>query len=176
MERKLREAKAERERLLKEREERLLAEQRREKELESVQMQTDARKAELHDEERLQINSTHRNLEQGVPLSLTVNFDLRAHVEALGHNVSGCMGVNLSPRRCGGFLTKRGGRVKTWRRRGFIFDLDHQRLAYYIGETHKHTAFFTATLFPASHQYSTITTAPGSDFQMQFKSQYMTNI
>uniref|UniRef100_A0A8C1D961 Pleckstrin homology like domain family B member 3 n=1 Tax=Cyprinus carpio carpio TaxID=630221 RepID=A0A8C1D961_CYPCA len=86
MERKLREAKAERERLLKER---------------------------------------------GVPLSLTVNFDLRAHVEALGHNVTGCMGVNLSPRRCGGFLTKRGGRVKTWRRRWFIFDLDHQRLAYY---------------------------------------------
>jgi len=44
------------------------------------------------------------------------------------------MGVNLSPRRCGGFLTKRGGRVKTWRRRWFIFDLDHQRLAYYTGE------------------------------------------
>ncbi|KAL0171144.1 hypothetical protein M9458_031455 [Cirrhinus mrigala] len=69
--------------------------------------------------------------QQGVPLSLTVNFDLRAHVESLGHNVAGCMGVNLSARRCGGFLTKRGGRVKTWRRRWFIFDLDHQRLAYY---------------------------------------------
>ncbi|KAI2654839.1 Pleckstrin homology-like domain family B member 3 [Labeo rohita] len=50
---------------------------------------------------------------------------------SLGHNVAGCMGVNLSARRCGGFLTKRGGRVKTWRRRWFIFDLDHQRLAYY---------------------------------------------
>lgn len=129
MEKKLREAKAERERLLKEREERqrLLAEQRRQKEQESVQIQTEPH----DDEERLQINSTHRNLEQGTPLSLTVNFDLRAHVESLGHNVTGCMGVNLSPRRCGGFLTKRGGRVKTWRRRWFIFDLDHQRLAYY---------------------------------------------
>ncbi|KAF4102687.1 pleckstrin homology-like domain family B member 3 isoform X1 [Onychostoma macrolepis] len=134
MEKKLREAKAERERLLKEREERqrLLAEQRRQKEQESVQIQTDASNPEPHDdEERLQISSTHRNLEQGMPLSLTVNFDLRAHVESLGHNVTGCMGVNLSPRRCGGFLTKRGGRVKTWRRRWFIFDLDHQRLAYY---------------------------------------------
>ncbi|XP_016322380.1 pleckstrin homology-like domain family B member 3 isoform X2 [Sinocyclocheilus anshuiensis] len=131
IERKLREAKAERERLLKEREERqrLLAEQRRQKEQESLKIKTDASKPD-DDEERLQINSTHRNLE-GVPLSLTVNFDLRAHVEALGHNVLGCMGVNLSPRRCGGFLTKRGGRVKTWRRRWFIFDLDHQRLAYY---------------------------------------------
>ncbi|XP_043113612.1 pleckstrin homology-like domain family B member 3 isoform X2 [Puntigrus tetrazona] len=130
MERKLREAKAERERLLKEREQRqrLLAEQRRQKEQESVQIQPDASRAEPQDEEeRLQIRAP----EQGVPLSLTVNFDLRAHVESLGHNVTGCMGVNLSPRRCGGFLTKRGGRVKTWRRRWFIFDLDHQRLAYY---------------------------------------------
>ncbi|RXN05200.1 pleckstrin homology-like domain family B member 3 [Labeo rohita] len=133
IERKLREAKAERERLLKEREERqrrLLAEQRRQNEQESLKMQTDAAKLETQAEERLQINSTHKNLE-GVPLSLTVNFDLRAHVESLGHNVAGCMGVNLSARRCGGFLTKRGGRVKTWRRRWFIFDLDHQRLAYY---------------------------------------------
>lgn len=76
-------------------------------------------------------------IQQGVPLSLSANFDLRSHVEALGHNVSGCMGVNLSSRRCGGFLTKRGGRVKTWRRRWFIFDLDHQRLAYYTGETER---------------------------------------
>lgn len=78
-------------------------------------------------------------VQQSVPLSLKANFDLRCHVEALGHNVSGCMGVNLSPRRCGGFLTKRGGRVKTWRRRWFIFDLDHQRLAYYTGENQNHT-------------------------------------
>ncbi|KAK9961464.1 hypothetical protein ABG768_009251 [Culter alburnus] len=133
IERKLREAKAERERLLKEREERqrLLAEQHRQKELQSLKIQMDASKLEPHAEERLQTNSPHRTLEQGVPLSLTANFDLRAHVESLGHNVTGCMGVNLSPRRCGGFLTKRGGRVKTWRRRWFIFDLDHQRLAYY---------------------------------------------
>ncbi|XP_048009135.1 pleckstrin homology-like domain family B member 3 isoform X2 [Megalobrama amblycephala] len=132
IERKLREAKAERERLLKEREERqrLLAEQHRQKELQSLKIQMDASKLEPHAEERLQTDSPHRTLE-GVPLSLTANFDLRAHVESLGHNVTGCMGVNLSPRRCGGFLTKRGGRVKTWRRRWFIFDLDHQRLAYY---------------------------------------------
>ncbi|XP_051722301.1 pleckstrin homology-like domain family B member 3 isoform X2 [Ctenopharyngodon idella] len=132
IERKLREAKAERERLLKEREERqrLLAEQHRQKELQSLKIQTDESKLEPHAEEQLQTNSPHRTLE-GVPLSLTANFDLRAHVESLGHNVTGCMGVNLSPRRCGGFLTKRGGRVKTWRRRWFIFDLDHQRLAYY---------------------------------------------
>ncbi|TRY53694.1 hypothetical protein DNTS_004027 [Danionella cerebrum] len=69
--------------------------------------------------------------QEAVPLSLTENFDLRAHVESLGHHVSGCMGISVSERRCTGFLTKRGGRVKTWRRRWFVFDLEHQRLAYY---------------------------------------------
>ncbi|XP_056619521.1 pleckstrin homology-like domain family B member 3 isoform X2 [Triplophysa dalaica] len=133
MERKVREAKAERERLLREREERrhLLEEEQkqRRRDVNSLIVQTHESTAETNAEQH---NSTHSTqLEQSVPLSLKANFDLRCHVEALGHNVSGCMGVNLSPRRCGGFLTKRGGRVKTWRRRWFIFDLDHQRLAYY---------------------------------------------
>ncbi|XP_072572620.1 uncharacterized protein [Paramormyrops kingsleyae] len=66
-----------------------------------------------------------------LPLSLHPTFDLRAHVESLGHGVAECLGVYLSPRRCVGFLTKCGGRVKTWKRRWFLFDLDHRRLAYY---------------------------------------------
>ncbi|KAA0702587.1 Pleckstrin -like proteiny-like domain family B member 3 [Triplophysa tibetana] len=132
MERKVREAKAERERLLREREERrhLLEEQQkpRRRDVNSLIVQTHESTPETNAEQH---NSTHSSQLESVPLSLKANFDLRSHVEALGHNVSGCMGVNLSPRRCGGFLTKRGGRVKTWRRRWFIFDLDHQRLAYY---------------------------------------------
>lgn len=71
------------------------------------------------------------SLERSLPLFLSANFDLRAHVESLGHGVAGCMGLRMSPRRCAGFLTKRGGRVKTWRRRWFLFDMDHRRLAYY---------------------------------------------
>ncbi|KPP57031.1 hypothetical protein Z043_125289 [Scleropages formosus] len=78
-----------------------------------------------------QNSSTHNSPECHFPLSLSPTFDLRAHVEMLGHSVAGCLGLHLSPRRCGGFLTKRGGRVKTWRRRWFLFDLDHRRLAYY---------------------------------------------
>lgn len=138
---------------------RLQVEEHRQKDVMSLKLQTHDSTSETHTEQH---KSTHRTqlevcvlstslhvlfilaalllvgfvfvVQQGVPLSLTANFDLRSHVEALGHNVSGCMGVNLSSRRCGGFLTKRGGRVKTWRRRWFIFDLDHQRLAYYTGE------------------------------------------
>ncbi|KAG9259595.1 pleckstrin homology-like domain family B member 3 [Astyanax mexicanus] len=84
-----------------------------------------------HTEEEHKASPAYVPTQQGVPLSLTVNFDLRAHVEGLGHGVAGCGGVCVSARRCEGFLTKRGGRVKTWRRRWFLFDLDHRRLAYY---------------------------------------------
>ncbi|KAK2844925.1 hypothetical protein Q5P01_011584 [Channa striata] len=69
--------------------------------------------------------------QRGLPLFLSPNFDLRAHVESLGHGVSGCTDLRLTPRRCAGFLTKRGGRVKTWKKRWFLFDMDHRRLAYY---------------------------------------------
>ncbi|KAA8591821.1 hypothetical protein FQN60_017195 [Etheostoma spectabile] len=50
---------------------------------------------------------------------------------SLGHGVTSCTDLRLTPRRCAGFLTKRGGRVKTWKKRWFLFDMDHKRLAYY---------------------------------------------
>ncbi|XP_064159885.1 pleckstrin homology-like domain family B member 3 isoform X2 [Anguilla rostrata] len=145
IERKLREAKAEKERLLRDREERRRAaeEDRRRREQDSLKeeptepptMATEPEpEPELEPEpepEELEHSPVHCSSEPFLPLSLSANFDLRAHVESLGHGVAGCMGVRLSPRRCGGFLTKRGGRVKTWRRRWFLFDLDHRRLAYY---------------------------------------------
>uniref|UniRef100_A0AAV2M9Q1 PH domain-containing protein n=1 Tax=Knipowitschia caucasica TaxID=637954 RepID=A0AAV2M9Q1_KNICA len=66
-----------------------------------------------------------------LPLFLSPHFDLRSHVQSLGHGVSGCIDLRLSSRRCAGFLTKRGGKVKTWKKRWFLFDMDHRRLAYY---------------------------------------------
>ncbi|XP_046733421.1 pleckstrin homology-like domain family B member 3 isoform X1 [Silurus meridionalis] len=146
IERKLQEAKAERERLLKEREERrrLDREDRQDKPNEKktthTHLHTPAH-THLHTntdswvEHKLSHN--HNSPEHGVPLFLTLNFDLRAHVESLGHGVAGCLGVRLLPRRCCGFLTKRGGRVKTWRRRWFLFDMDHRRLAYYTDQDEK---------------------------------------
>ncbi|XP_056142316.1 pleckstrin homology-like domain family B member 3 isoform X2 [Lampris incognitus] len=136
IEKRLREAKAERERLLREREERRrLLEESHHRELnaprkEPVQLET------LHGDEpdpqeppgpAVVLNSPEHSL----PLFLFPNFDLRAHVESLGHSVEGCLGLRMTSRRCAGFLTKRGGRVKTWRRRWFLFDMDHRRLAYY---------------------------------------------
>lgn len=142
IEKKLREAKAERERLLREREERrrLLLEERRQKELNSPK--TDAQepatphRPEPEPKEQPKAssppNSPEKALQQcSLPLFLSPNFDLRAHVESLGHGVTGCTDLRLTPRRCAGFLTKRGGRVKTWKKRWFLFDMDHRRLAYY---------------------------------------------
>ncbi|KAL2084082.1 hypothetical protein ACEWY4_019600 [Coilia grayii] len=142
MERKLREAKAERERLLKEREEwrRQAVEEKQQKEQEAVSTEGEQSRSELtpdtnaEDTPRSTPTPRTNTPEKSVPLSFSPNFDLRAHVESLGHNVASCLGVRLLPRRCGGFLTKRGGRVKTWRRRWFLFDLDHRRLAYYTDQ------------------------------------------
>ncbi|XP_072249894.1 uncharacterized protein phldb3 isoform X1 [Leuresthes tenuis] len=142
IEKKLREAKAERERLLREREEqrRLLLEERSHRELNSAreeppepesQQRPEAEKNELpktiSPPTSLQLSFQQRSL----PLFLSPNFDLRAHVESMGHGVAGCTDLRLTPRRCAGFLTKRGGRVKTWKKRWFLFDTDHRRLAYY---------------------------------------------
>ncbi|KAM4579759.1 uncharacterized protein phldb3 isoform 2-T3 [Odontesthes bonariensis] len=138
IEKKLREAKAERERLLREREEqrRLLLEERSHRELNSpreeppepeIQQRPEAEPNELPKT----ISPPNSPERRSLPLFLSPNFDLRAHVESMGHGVAGCTDLRLTPRRCAGFLTKRGGRVKTWKKRWFLFDTDHRRLAYY---------------------------------------------
>ncbi|XP_028985811.1 pleckstrin homology-like domain family B member 3 isoform X2 [Betta splendens] len=134
MERKLREAKAERERLLREREERrqMLLEERP-----PTAAQTGAQGCEsppgpeLEVKEQPQAPPLSSTEQRSLPLFLSPNFDLRAHVESLGHGVAACTDLRLTPRRCAGFLTKRGGRVKTWKKRWFLFDTEHRRLAYY---------------------------------------------
>ncbi|XP_039974745.1 pleckstrin homology-like domain family B member 3 [Xiphias gladius] len=138
IEKKLREAKAERERLLREREERrrLLLEERRRGELnssrtESLEPETPHRPEPEPKEQPKDSPPPNLPEQRSPPLFLSPNFDLRAHVESLGHGVAGCTDLRLTSRRCAGFLTKRGGRVKTWKKRWFLFDTDHRRLAYY---------------------------------------------
>ncbi|KAM9722891.1 uncharacterized protein phldb3 isoform 1-T1 [Menidia menidia] len=136
IERKLREAKAERERLLREREERrLLLLEERSRELNSSRetpSKPEIQRPEAEPNELPKAISPQNSPERrSLPLFLSANFDLRAHVESLGHGVGGCTDLRLTSRRCAGFLTKRGGRVKTWKKRWFLFDMDCRRLAYY---------------------------------------------
>ncbi|XP_073341208.1 pleckstrin homology-like domain family B member 2 isoform X1 [Pagrus major] len=137
IEKKLREAKAEREKLLREREERrrMLLEERRQRELNSPRTEPSdsetPQRPEPEPKEQQIVSSPPKSPQHSLPLFLSPNFDLRAHLESLGHGVAGCTDLRLTPRRCAGFLTKRGGRVKTWKKRWFLFDMDHRRLAYY---------------------------------------------
>ncbi|XP_051920420.1 pleckstrin homology-like domain family B member 3 isoform X2 [Hippocampus zosterae] len=133
MERKLREATAERERLLREREERQRASLKERMQRELNWPRSEAAEADHphSPEPRENPSGSLLNPPERLPLSLSPDFDLRTHVESLGHGVSACTDLRLSSRRCASFLTKRGGRVKTWKKRWFLFDVDHRRLAYY---------------------------------------------
>lgn len=62
-------------------------------------------------------------------------FDLRRHVEGSGHALGSCPQVSLTPQRCWGSLVKVGGRIKTWRKRWFVFDTKLGQLSYYLDRT-----------------------------------------
>uniref|UniRef100_UPI00398F3BB5 pleckstrin homology-like domain family B member 3 n=1 Tax=Pristiophorus japonicus TaxID=55135 RepID=UPI00398F3BB5 len=67
---------------------------------------------------------------QWMPIVKTT-FDLRAHVEASGHGVEACPHLTMTGKVCRGFLTKMGGRIKTWRKRWFVFNCAKRRLTYF---------------------------------------------
>ncbi|XP_073511914.1 pleckstrin homology-like domain family B member 3 isoform X2 [Phyllobates terribilis] len=122
MERQLLEAMAEKERLLKAREEKRVAKEMT---------------------KRLEVEQNHVKEEAAIsnhPLVQTVvpetpaeppPLDLRSYLEASGHSVETCPHVRVSAMCCKGYLVKMGGRIKTWKKRWFVFDRQKRRLAYY---------------------------------------------
>nr|XP_048296491.1 pleckstrin homology-like domain family B member 3 isoform X2 [Myodes glareolus] len=58
-------------------------------------------------------------------------LDLPQHLERWGHNPESCPHLRVSGGCCRGPLVKMGGRIKTWRKRWFCFDRQARRLAYY---------------------------------------------
>ncbi|XP_044130880.1 pleckstrin homology-like domain family B member 3 isoform X1 [Bufo gargarizans] len=122
MERQLLEAMAEKERLLKAREEKRTANEMT---------------------KRLEAEQNHVKEEAPVPSPPLVQaaipettaepapFDLRSYLEASGHSVETCPHVRVSAMCCRGYLVKMGGRIKTWKKRWFVFDRQKRRLAYY---------------------------------------------
>lgn len=61
------------------------------------------------------------------------DFDLRSHIETAGHNVETCYHVSLTEKTCRGFLIKMGGKIKTWKKRWFVFDRNKRTFTYYAG-------------------------------------------
>lgn len=122
MERQLREAMAEKDRLLKAREEKRAAKEMT-KRLEAEQSHVK--------EEALAPTTTMVTPALPEPCVELVPFDLRTYLEASGHSVETCPHVRVNAVCCRGYLVKMGGRIKTWKKRWFVFDRQKRRLAYY---------------------------------------------
>lgn len=61
-------------------------------------------------------------------------FDLRSHVESSGHCVDTCPYVIVTEKMCKGHLVKMGGKIKSWKKRWFVFDRLKRTFSYYVGK------------------------------------------
>ncbi|XP_030060057.1 pleckstrin homology-like domain family B member 2 isoform X2 [Microcaecilia unicolor] len=153
MERLLKEAQAEKTRLL----------ESREREMEARKRALDEEKRRREDlEKRLQEETSHRQKliereikmrekqrAQARPLTRYLpvrkeDFDLRSHIESAGHNVEICYHVSLTEKTCRGFLIKMGGKIKTWKKRWFVFDRNKRTVSYYAD---KHEAKLKGVIY-----------------------------
>ncbi|XP_060107620.1 pleckstrin homology-like domain family B member 1 [Heteronotia binoei] len=141
METMLKEANAEKSRLMESREEEmelrhqaLEEERRRRVQLEQQLQDEAARRQRLIEKE---VKMREKQFAQARPLTRYLpirkeDFDLRAHVESSGHSVDTCSHVILSEKMCRGYLVKMGGKIKSWKKRWFVFDRLRRTLAYYV--------------------------------------------
>ncbi|KAK1883131.1 Pleckstrin like domain family B member 2 [Dissostichus eleginoides] len=140
MERLLREAQAEKHRLLENREREmemrrhaLEEERRRREELEKRLQEETSRRQKLVEREvklREKQRSQSRLLTRYLPMRKD-DFDLHGHIEAAGHNPDACFHLAITDKTCRGFLVKMGGKIKTWKKRWFVFDQNRRTLTYY---------------------------------------------
>lgn len=61
-------------------------------------------------------------------------FDLRSHIESSGHTIETCDHVILTEKICKGYLVKMGGKIKSWKKRWFVFDRMKRTFSYYGGK------------------------------------------
>ncbi|KAF1378619.1 hypothetical protein PFLUV_G00192420 [Perca fluviatilis] len=140
MERLLREAQAEKHKLLENREREmemrrhaLEEERRRREELEKRLQEETSRRQKLVEREvklREKQRSQSRLLTRYLPVRKD-DFDLHGHIEAAGHNPDACFHLAITDKTCRGFLVKMGGKIKTWKKRWFVFDQNRRTLTYY---------------------------------------------
>ncbi|KAK3758798.1 hypothetical protein RRG08_054774 [Elysia crispata] len=63
------------------------------------------------------------------------DFDLRAHIEGAGHLLDACPHVIITTHSCRGWLHKMGGRIKTWKKRWFVFDRMKRKVFYFTDKS-----------------------------------------
>nr|XP_056716431.1 pleckstrin homology-like domain family B member 1 [Euleptes europaea] len=141
MESMLKEAHAEKSRLIESREQEMefrhqaLEEERRRRVQLERQLQDEAMRRQRIIEKEVKMRE--KQFAQARPLTRYLpirkeDFDLRAHVESSGHSVDTCGHIVLSEKMCKGYLIKMGGKIKSWRKRWFVFDRLRRTLAYYV--------------------------------------------
>nr|XP_057915889.1 pleckstrin homology-like domain family B member 1 isoform X4 [Doryrhamphus excisus] len=153
MERLLREAQAEKHRLLEHKERevemRKLAleeEKKRREELEKMLQEETSRRQKLIDRE---VKLREKQRVQSRPLTRYLpvrkdDFDLRSHIESAGHSADTCFHLSISEKTCRGYLVKMGGKIKTWKKRWFVFDRNRRTLSYY---SDKHEAKLKGVIY-----------------------------
>ncbi|XP_043996595.1 pleckstrin homology-like domain family B member 1 isoform X9 [Gambusia affinis] len=141
MEKMLKEAQQEKARLIENREREVLArrqmleeERRRREEAERRLQDESAHRRRLVEEE---VKMREKHFSQARPMTRYLpnrkeEFDLRAHVESCGHCIDTCPFVMLTEKMCKGHLVKMGGKIKSWKKRWFVFDRLKRNFCYYI--------------------------------------------
>ncbi|XP_030293243.1 pleckstrin homology-like domain family B member 1 isoform X7 [Sparus aurata] len=141
MEKMLREAQQEKARLIENREREVQArrqmleeERRRREEAERRLLDETAHRQRLVEEE---VKMREKHFSQARPMTRYLpnrkeEFDLRAHVESSGHSIDTCPFVILTEKMCKGHLVKMGGKIKSWKKRWFVFDRLKRNFAYYV--------------------------------------------
>ncbi|NXL35914.1 PHLB1 protein, partial [Glaucidium brasilianum] len=144
MEKMLKEAHAEKSRLMESREremelrrQALEDERRRREQLERRLQDETARRQKLVEKE---VKLREKHFSQARPLTRYLpirkeDFNLRLHVESSGHSVDTCYHIILTEKMCKGYLVKMGGKIKSWKKRWFVFDRMKRTLSYYVGES-----------------------------------------
>ncbi|XP_075377051.1 pleckstrin homology-like domain family B member 1 isoform X3 [Mycteria americana] len=141
MEKMLKEAHAEKSRLMESREremelrrQALEDERRRREQLERRLQDETVRRQKLVEKE---VKLREKHFSQARPLTRYLpirkeDFDLRLHIESSGHSVDTCYHVILTEKMCKGYLVKMGGKIKSWKKRWFVFDRMKRTLSYYV--------------------------------------------
>ncbi|XP_069725094.1 pleckstrin homology-like domain family B member 2 isoform X1 [Phaenicophaeus curvirostris] len=140
MERLLKQAHAEKTRLLETREremeakKRALEEEKRRREQLEKRLEEETSQRQKLIEKEVKIREKQRAQARPLTRYLPVrkeDFDLRSHIETAGHNIETCYHVSLTEKTCRGFLIKMGGKIKTWKKRWFVFDRNKRTFSYY---------------------------------------------
>ncbi|NWZ94866.1 PHLB1 protein, partial [Nesospiza acunhae] len=141
MEKMLKEAHEEKSRLMESREREMELRQQalederwRREQLERRLQDETARRQKLVEKE---VKLREKHFSQARPLTRYLpirkeDFNLRLHIESSGHNVDTCYHIILTEKMCKGYLVKMGGKIKSWKKRWFVFDRMKRTLSYYV--------------------------------------------